>query len=257
MRILAICNTADRTGKTTSAIQLAAAIGLSGRRTLVIDLDPAAWLSKRMGVFTADPSDSSMGLFEHDVDLGAMALHEFSGFSLLPAAAELRIRAQKLDKATDVFWVKEALSSLKGYDFVIVDTPGGFRTLILNAMVAANALLIPLAPGIHALESGEHTWQMARDVKARLNPDLRSAQFLRTLAKPGQEDTVLTRIRKRYSSQVLESVVRSSTILSLDMHTMGRTIFDISMQARGAIDYANAADELVRRLDDHQQDEQT
>ena len=249
MKILAICNTADRTGKTTSAIQLAAAKGLSGQRTLVIDLDPAAWLSKRMGAFVTNPSDSSVALFERTVDLGALTVHEFNGFGLLPATAELRMLAQSLNKTTDVFRLKEALSSIQGYDLVILDTPGGFRTLILNALVVAHALLIPVTPGIHAIESGEHTCLMGQQVKARLNPDLKSAHFLRTIVKSDQEDTVLSRIRKQYSSLVLESVVRSSTILSLDKKIVGRTVFDISMHARGAIDYANVADELDRQMD--------
>ena len=253
MVIVAVCNTADRTGKTTSVIQLGAALGLSGQRTLLIDLDPAAWLTRRMGAFTGPASDSSLALFEHDVDMGALLLREYDGFDVLPASTELRSRVQTLTKPTDVFWVKEALGGLSGYDFVLIDTAGGFRKFILNAMVAARTLLIPLSPGIHSIESAEQTWQMAREVRAQLNPDLRTAQFLRTFAQPGPEDGSVARIRKQYAAQVLDSIVRSSKILSLDMEIIGRTVFDISVRARGAVDYANVADELIRRLDGQSQ----
>ncbi|MDE2730855.1 MAG: ParA family protein [Bacteroidota bacterium] len=253
MVIVAVCNTADRTGKTTSVIQLGAALGLSGQRTLLLDLDPDAWLSKRMGAFTVPASESSYALFELDVNMGALPVRQYDGFDVLPACTQLRTRAQTLTKPTDVFWVKEALASLTGYDFVLIDTAGGFRTFILNAMVAARTLLIPLSPGIHAIKSAEQTWQMAREVRTKLNPDLRTAQFLCTFAQPGTEDGSLARIREQYEAQVLDSVVRSSKILSLDMEIIGRTVFDINVRARGALDYANVADELIRRLDGQSQ----
>ena len=249
MVILAICNTADQTGKTTSAIQLGAALGLSGRRTLVVDLDPAGWLSKRMGVFTPSPSDSALALFQHDVDPSGLELCRFKAFDLLPSSTGLRSRAQSLTKSSDVFWVKEALAGVSEYEFVILDTSGGFRPFILNALVASGMLLIPLCPSIHAVESAEHTWQLAREVKSRLNPDLQSAHFLFTFAQDGHEDVALTRMRRQYSSQVMGTVIRESTILSLDLQIIGRTVFDISVRSRGAVDYAGVADELISRLD--------
>ena len=245
---LAICNTAERAGKTTTTIQLGAALGLCGLRTLLIDLDPAAHLSKRMGLLETAPNASSAILFDQDFDPNELLPYSFKAFDLLPADRDLRTSAISLTQPTDVFWVKEALQGVRGYEVVMLDTGSGFRPLMLNAMVAADTVLIPMNKAIHSVESGEQTWKIGREVKSRLNPDLLSAYFLFTFTRFSTSDVALSRIREKYTTQVLDSTVCSSVVLALDLEVIGKSVYDINPRARGAVDYANVADELLGRL---------
>ena len=96
MLVLAVCNHKGGTGKTTSVVHLAAALGLSGRRTLVIDLDPQGFLSRTLGVPEQADEDTVLALFDHDRAPGDVAIRTMSGFDLIPSSSLLTKRMPSL-----------------------------------------------------------------------------------------------------------------------------------------------------------------
>jgi len=250
MIVLSVCNHKGGTGKTTTAIHTAAALGLSGWRTLVIDLDPQGFLTRTMDVEEPPPEASVAALFKPEVDVGSLNVQNVSGFDLLPSSGILTKRMRELNKPTDVLWVREALQNARlDYDLVLFDTAAAVTVYSLNALVASRHVLVPVLPEYQAVVGAEQTYQTTDLVKDKLNPRLQSRTFLFTQvdARKRIHRTYQQYIREKYDDRVLDNVVRTSTSLA-ESREGGTTVFDHDSSARGARDYANATDELLRRL---------
>jgi len=250
MFVLSVCNHKGGTGKTTTVIHVAAALGLSGHRTLVIDLDPQGFLTRTMGVEEPPPEATVAALFEPSVDVDELPFQEVSGFDLLPSSSSLTKRMRDLNKPTDVLWVREALqqASLE-YDVVLFDTAAAVTVYSLNALVASRHVFVPVLPEYQAIVGAEQTFQTIELVEEKLNPRLQSRGFLLTQvdARKGIHRTYQQYLREKYGDLVLDNVIRTSTSLA-ESREAGTTVFDHDSGARGARDYANATDEILRRV---------
>ena len=249
MTVLALCNHKGGTGKTTSAIHFAAALGLSGYRVLVIDLDPQSFLTRTLGLGEPKETASSLVLFQHDLDWRHVEVVSLGGFDLLPASSVMTRQMRRLTKPTDVLWVKEALDGVRGYDVVLIDTAAAVTVYSLNALVACRHVVIPVTPEYQPIVGAEQTYQTATMVQTRLNPELTDPLFLFTQvdARKRAHHRYRQYLRKRYSDQVLNSLIRTSAALAIS-YADGTTVFENKPYSRGARDYANAADELIGRL---------
>jgi chromosome partitioning protein len=249
MTVITVCNHKGGTGKTTSAIHIAAALGLSGRRTLVVDLDPQSFLTRQLGLTEPAEKDSSLIFFEHEVDLKAVSVQSAQGFDVLPSSTALTRVMRKLNKPTDVFWVKETLQSQSlDYDIVLFDTAAAVTVYSLNALVAAQHVIIPVTPEYQPVLGAEQTAQTVHLVRERLNPDLANPLFLFTQVDGRKNSHHAHRkyIRQKYGDLVLKSIIRTSAALA-EMRGDGSTAFDHDPYSRGSRDYANATDEVIQR----------
>lgn len=247
MTVLALCNHKGGTGKTTSAIHLAAALGLSGYRVLVIDLDPQSFLTRTLGIPEPDEAASSLALFQHDIALGDIEAVQLSGFDVIPASSVLTKQMRRLNKPTDVLWVKETLEKDDDHDVILLDTAAAITVYSLNALVAARFVIIPVTPEYQPIVGAEQTYKTASMVRTRLNPDLDLPLFLFTQvdARKRAHHRYRQYLRKRYSDRVVKNVIRTSAALATS-YSDGTTVFENDPHSRGAHDYANAADELIR-----------
>ncbi len=250
MIVLSVCNHKGGTGKTTTAIHVAAALGLSGWRTLVIDLDPQGFLTRTMDVEEPAPEETVAAFFEPSADLDTLPVRQLSGFDLVPSSGTLTKRMRELNKPTDVLWVREALqgSGLE-YDLVLFDTAAAVTVYSLNALVASQHVLIPVLPEYQAVVGAEQTYQTTELVQNKLNPMLQSQAFLFTQvdARKRIHRTYQQYLREKYGDSVLDNVIRTSTSLA-ESREGGTTVFDHDPATRGAQDYANATDEIIRRV---------
>lgn len=254
MYVLSVCNHKGGTGKTTTAIHLAAALGFSGWRTLVIDLDPQGFLTRTMDVEEPDPGSTVAALFEPSADLEEIDTQNVSGFDLLPSSSTLTKRMRDLNKPTDVLWVREALQNASlDYDLVLFDTAAAVTVYSLNAMVASQHIVIPVLPEYQSVVGSEQTFQTIEMVENKLNPRLQSRHFLLTQvdARKRIHRTYQQYLREKYDDTVLQNVIRTSTSLA-EAREGGTTVFDHDSSGRGARDYANATDELMNRLQQYE-----
>jgi chromosome partitioning protein len=250
MIVLAVCNHKGGTGKTTTVMHVSAALGLSGYRTLVIDLDPQGFLTRAMGESDPSVEASSLALFDPDTSLSEVPCRTMANFDLIPASPKLTKQMRRLNKPTDVLWIREALACSLDYDAIVFDTAAAVTVYSLNALVASQHVLIPVLPEYQPVVGAEQTYQTASFVRQKLNPRLRSMSFLFTQvdARKRIHQTYRQYIRRKYEGHVLNTQVRTSTSLAKTYHN-GETVFDHNPQARGARDYANATDELLRRIE--------
>jgi chromosome partitioning protein len=229
---------------------VAAALGLSGWRTLVIDLDPQGFLTRTMGGGEPAPEQSVVSFFDPDADPAQIDVRETSGFDLIPSSNTLTRRMRDLNKPTDVLWVREALQTLDlAYDLILFDTAAAVTVYSLNALVASQHVLIPVLPEYQSVVGGEQTYQTTQLVEDKLNPLLESRHFLFTQvdARKRMHTTYREYVREKYGTEVLENIIRTSTSLAKSQDGT-TTIFDHDPNARGAVDYANATDELMARV---------
>ncbi len=247
MITLTICNHKGGTGKTTTTINLAAALGLTGLRILVVDLDPQGFLTRMVGLDEPDEQASSLMLFDPDVAFAALPVQSMKSFDVLPSSSRFSRAMRRLNRPSDVFWIREALQQAPEYDVILFDTAAAITVFSLNALVASQHVVIPVMPEYQPVLGGEQTYQTTMMVKDKLNPRLMAPYFLFTMvdARKRNHHAYRRYLRKRYSDRVLESIIRTSTALSVT-HNDGTTIFDHDPYGRGARDYANAADEVLR-----------
>lgn len=249
MTVIAVCNHKGGTGKTTSVIHLAAALGLSGRRTLVIDLDPQGFLTRTMGLSEPSERESSLVLFDHEVDIRKVPVQSVRSFDVLPASTGLTRALRRLNKPTDVFWAREALQQGLEYDVILFDTAAAVTVYSLNALVAGQHVLVPVTPEYQPVLGAEQTAQTVQLVQERLNPELADPAFLFTQVDGRKNSHHMYRryFRGKYGEKVLKTIIRTNASLA-EMHSDGTTAFDNDPYSRGSRDYANATDEIALRM---------
>lgn len=245
MPVLSICNHKGGTGKTTSAIHLAAAYGLTGKRVLLVDLDPQGFLTRLLGEEEPPEEASSLALFSSSVNLRELPMLPMKHFDLLPASYGMTKAARRLNNPVDVLWVKEALEAEHDYDLIMLDTAAAMTVFSLNALVASNVTIIPVTPEYQPVVGAEQTYSTACLVREKLNPRLEEPLFLITQLDGRKRDhqSLSQYMRATYQDQVLKSEIRTSASLAGSAEG-GATVFDREIQTRGAFDYANAADEI-------------
>lgn len=249
MSIITVCNHKGGTGKTTTSIHIAAALNLIGYRTLIVDLDPQAFLTCMMDVEPSNITSSSLDLFHPDSSLSDLEVLKLPPFDLLPCTGGMNHFSGKLTKATDMFWVKETLQNQSTYDAIIIDTAAAVSIYALNAMIAADTLMIPVTPELQSVHGAEQTWNTAKEVRKKWNPGLKTAMFLLTNVHGRKKvhRQYSQHMRKIYGNLVMDTVVRTSASLA-NVCQDGATVFETNVNSRGAKDYAAVVDELVRHV---------
>jgi chromosome partitioning protein len=202
-----------------------------------------------VGVDEPPVEESSLAFFEDDTVLNKIPVHETSKFDLIPYSGNLVNAARRLNKPTDVFWIKEALDVAHPYDVILIDTAAAVTVYSLNALVAGRHVLVPVVPEYQPVVGAEQTYQTCQLVRENLNPELKDPYFLFTQVdgRKRSHQQYQQYIRNIYESRVLNNVIRTSTSLS-ETEADGTTIFDHDISSRGARDYANVTDELLQRM---------
>lgn len=248
---IAIANQKGGVAKTTTAINLSAALAAADCRILLIDCDPQANATSGVGIL---PSDDRPSLY--DVLIGtiqasdAILSTEFRGLSVLPSSRDLAGANVELANESDrAFRLQVTRAHIQDqYDFIILDCPPALDLLTLNALVAADSVLVPMHCEYFALEGISSLLQTVDSIRAELNPRLRVEGVLLTMydARLSLTRQVADDLRAHFSSLVLETVIPRNVKLA-EAPSHGKPILDYDIRSKGAQSYLGLARELLDR----------
>ena len=257
LRRIALMNQKGGVGKTTTTLNLGAALARRGMRVLLVDLDPQANLTVHLDV---DPAAIERSIY--DVLLGRAALAEALrptgtlGLDLVPASvdlagAEMELvsvvgREQLLRGAVDALVGPPAAAD--PYDFLLVDCPPSLGLLSVNALTAVREVIVPLQAEFFALQGMARLRDVVALVEKRLNPGLSILGILPSMvdSRTTLSREVLAEIRSFFGAAVFGTAIRRNVKLA-EASSHGKTVFEYAADSNGAADYAALAEEVLRR----------
>lgn len=250
-KIMAIINQKGGVGKSTTAINLSAALGELGKQVLLVDLDPQGNSSSGLGVEKSQVNNCIYDVLLNDVPIEEVIIPDVcEGLDLVPATinlagAEVELVAEMARENR----LKDAVGSLRGkYDYVFIDCPPSLGLLTVNALVAADKLLIPIQCEFYALEGVTKLLDSMKRVKTRLNPTLDIYGVLMTMydGRTTLSRQVVEEVRAYFGRLVFETQIPRTVKLS-EAPSFGQPITLYDPSGKGAQSYMSLAKEVIAR----------
>lgn len=255
-RIIAVANQKGGVGKTTTTVNIAAALALSGKSVLVVDLDPQGNASTALGIEHAEGTPNVYGVLtgEHPFENIVLECPDISGLSGAPATVELtgaeielvagEGREYRLRRAIDGYL---ATLNARGAtcDYVLIDCPPSLGLLTLNGLVAAREVLLPIQCEYYALEGLSQLLRTVDMVSSHLNPDLRVSAIVLTMydGRTRLASQVVHEVRSHFGERVLDTVVPRSVRVS-EAPSYGQTVLTYDANSPGSLAYREVAEQL-------------
>ena len=244
MRVIAISNNKGGVGKTTSTVNIAAALHKLDRRVLVIDIDHQAQTTYHLGV---NPHQLEHSIFE--VLKGELPykniLVDRKGVDLLPAKPDLK-DLDFLPFPAKEFLLKEAMEDIEGYDYVLIDCPPSLGILTLNALSFATEIFVPLQLQFLPFHGMYNLFEGVQMVKKRLNKEIEITGIIGTMYNASKtiNKEVIEETEERLPGKLFKTIIRENVSLQ-EAPSWGQTIFEYRPDSKGAVDYLNLTKEII------------
>lgn len=250
-KVMAIINQKGGVGKSTTAINLSAALGELGKQVLLVDLDPQGNSSSGLGIEKSQVHNCVYDVLLNDVAIEDVIIPDVGeGLDLVPATINLAgAEVELVSEMARENRLKDAVGSLRGkYDYVFIDCPPSLGLLTVNALVAADRLLIPIQCEFYALEGVTKLLDSMKRVKTRLNPTLDIFGVLLTMydGRTTLSRQVVEEVRSYFGKTVFTTLIPRTVKLS-EAPSFGQPITQYDPSGKGAQSYVNLAKEVVQR----------
>lgn len=248
-KIIAILNQKGGVGKTTSTINIAAAMASMGKTVLVIDLDPQANATSGLGIDKNAISKSIYEVLTSDVQADSVVVDtNIDGLRILPATTTLAAAEPELaGELQRELVLKKALSTLV-YDVILIDCPPSLGLLSINALAASDSVLIPVQTEFYALEGLGLLMQTIQRVQGGLNPDLELLGVVMTMVDPRNSlsGQVIDEVKKHFGDYVFDTAIPRNVRLA-EAPSFGKTIFEHDKWSKGSRAYKNLTKEVLKK----------
>lgn len=259
-RIFTVSNQKGGVGKTTSTVNLSAALADQGFNVLVIDIDPQGNASTALGIPHSADTDSIYDVLIDDLSLADVVADcpDVDGLSVVPATihlagAEIELvslvaREQRLQRALEEYFRHRESQGQERLDYVFIDCPPSLGLLTVNAFVAAQEVLIPIQCEYYALEGLSQLLNNIHMIQKHLNPVLRVSTILLTMydGRTNLASQVVSEVKEHFAEEVLSSKIPRSVRIA-EAPSYQQSVISYDRSSSGALAYLEAAAEIVKR----------
>lgn len=250
-KIIAVANQKGGVGKTTSTVNIAACLGVKNKKVLLIDADPQGNATSGVGINKREVQASTYDLLLGDVKAEEIVLKTaYKNLHIIPSNLSLAgADIELVDIPDRVNVLKKAIVSMKEYyDYIFIDCPPSLGLIPLNALSAADTLLIPIQCEFFALEGLSQLMSTVRQVKKIFNPNIEIEGVLLTMydGRLNLSSQVLTEVKKYYGDKVYKTTIPRNVRLS-EAPSYGQPVYYYDKSSTGTKAYIDLADEIIKR----------
>ena len=250
-KIIAIANQKGGVGKTTTSVNLAASLGVLEKKVLLIDADPQANASSGLGIDVESVEIGTYQILEHsNTPEEATIPCSAPNVWVIPSHIDLvAIEIELVDKENREYMLKQALESIKDkYDYIIIDCAPSLGLLTLNALTAADSVVIPIQCEYFALEGLGKLLNTIKSVQKIHNPSLDIEGLLLTMydSRLRLSNQVVEEVQKHFNNMVFDTIIQRNIKLS-EAPSFGESIINYDATSKGATNYLNLAEEIIKK----------
>ena len=250
-KIIAIANQKGGVGKTTTTVNLAAALGVLEKKVLLIDADPQANASSGLGIDVDGVEFGTYQVLEHTASAkNTIQKTSSPNVDIIPAHIDLvAIEIELVDKENREYMLKKAITDVKNdYDYILIDCAPSLGLITLNSLVAADSVIIPIQCEYFALEGLGKLLNTIKSIQNIHNAELDIEGLLLTMfdSRLRLSNQVVDEVRKHFSSMVFDTIIRRNTRLG-EAPSYGESIIAYDATSKGAVNYLNLANELLKK----------